>query len=292
MVVASSVTGTILLLNRRLRESESLRQEAEKFAASGRLAACVAHEINNPLGGIVNCLHLVKATLKPDHPARRYLAAAEKETTRIIHIVRQVLMIHRSQPEKARILHVDAVIDDVVLMLQPLTRERNVRIELRGPDRKGPILLPEESLRQVLFNLLTNAIEASSAGDTVHVEVSQSDSFVEIAVSDSGKGIPAEIMDRVLEPFFTTKIDSGAKLGLGLPISWRIVQSLGGTLKFDSWPGRGTRCLLHIPFSTIARSDTRPRDERTARTHLRLPAGRRAETHLDPRIRGTGVNHG
>ncbi len=248
MAIGWSVTGTILLLNRRLRESESLRQEAEKFAASGRLAATVAHEINNPMGGIVNCLHLVKATLTPSHPAERYLVAAEKETTRIIHIVRQMLMLHRCRPEKARDFHVDAVIEDVVLMLQPLTRERSVRIELRGPNRAGPILLPEESLRQVLFNLLTNAIEASSAGDVVEVDAFQTGSSLEIIVSDIGEGIPTEILDRVVEPFFTTKTDSAAGLGLGLSISLGIVQSLGGTLNIDSRVGRGTRCALRIPL--------------------------------------------
>ncbi len=292
VAVAWSVTGTILVLNRRLFESECLRREAEKFAASGRLAAMVAHEINNPMSGIVNCLHLVKATLGPAHPAQRYLAAAERETVRITRIVRQMLTLHRCRPETASNVHLGTTIQEVLLMLQPLAGERGVRVESRGPDQSKPALLPEESLRQVLFNLLTNAIEASSAGATVHVEASQSDSFVEIAVSDSGKGIPAEIRDRVLEPFFTTKTDCGGKLGLGLSISWGIVQSLGGTLKIDSWPGRGTRCLLHIPFSRTARSNTRHRDERTARAHLRLPAGRCVDTHLDSPTRPTGAHHG
>ena len=243
------LTGMIFLLNRRLRESESSRREAEKLAASGRLAASVAHEINNPMGGIVNCLHLVKAGLKANHPAQRYLAAAERESTRITRIVQQMLTLHRCRPEKARDFFIEDAIRDVLLMLRPLARSRGVRIESTAPDREETLCLPEESLRQVLFNLVTNAIEASSAGGRVYVDATQTDSTLMIVVSDHGAGIAPEILDRVLEPFFTTKDDCGAGLGLGLSISRGIVQSLGGRLRLDSQVGRGTRCSLCVPLA-------------------------------------------
>ncbi len=252
------LTGTILLLNRRLRESESLRREAEKLAASGRLAAGVAHEINNPMGGIVNCMHLVKASLKPDHPAQRYLAAAQRESTRITRIVQQMLTLHRCRPEKARDFFLEDAIDDVSLMLRPLARARGVRVEATALERNETLCLPEESLRQVLFNLVTNAIEASSAGGVVCVDAARSASTLTVVVSDHGAGIPSEILDCVLEPFFTTKDECGAGLGLGLSISRGIVQALGGTLRLDSQVGRGTRCSLCLPLSPADRRIDRP----------------------------------
>ncbi|NLS94694.1 MAG: sensor histidine kinase [Planctomycetaceae bacterium] len=248
-VVGWAATGTILWLNRRLRESEGLRREAERFAASGRMAAHVAHEINNPMAGIVNCLHLVKGTLHADHPAERYVAAAEREATRITRIVRQMLALHRCRPEKAGLFHVGSSIEDVALMLQPVARQRNVRIETRVEGgEKDCVRLPEESLRQVLFNLLTNAIEASSPGDVVRVDAERDGSQLRIAVSDTGAGIPKEVLDRVFEPFYSTKTEPGAGLGLGLPISRGIIESLGGTMTLESWVGKGTCCRIGLPL--------------------------------------------
>ncbi|MBN2476868.1 MAG: sensor histidine kinase [Pirellulales bacterium] len=253
MIIGWSVTGTILWLNRRLRESEALRREAEAFAASGRLAASVAHEINNPMGGIVNCLHLVRGTLAADHPASRYLAAAEKETARVTRIVRQMLTLHRCRPEKASTFRLEPAVEDVVLMLHPLARDRSVRVESRVVDREESVRLPEESLRQILLNLLANAIEASSAGDAVHLEVARSRRHLEVRVSDNGEGISAEMLDRVFEPFFSTKSGSERGLGLGLSICRGIVESLEGTLSLESCVGRGTTFRVRLPLQQEAR---------------------------------------
>ena len=269
IVIGWTATGIILMLNRQLRESEALRHEAERFAISGRLAASVAHEINNPMSGIVNCLHLVRATMAADHPSGRYLAAAEKEANRITRIVRQMLALHRCRPEKASRFELAAAIEDVVLMLQPLAQEQNVRIENQIGDGEMPVCLPEESLRQVLFSLLTNAIEASPAGKVVLVDAHQYDSHFEILITDYGVGIPEELQGCVFEPLFSTKAESGAGLGLGLSISRGIAESLGGTIHFESRVGRGTRFFIRLPLCS---EPPRPGCYQDA-SQSRLPAG-------------------
>ncbi len=291
------VTGTILRLRRQLRESEGLRREAEKFVAGGRMAAHVAHEINNPMAGIVNCLHLVKATLESDHPAERYVAAAEREATRITRIVRQMLALHRCRPEKAGLFHVGSLMEDVALMLQPVACRRSVRIEMHvaGGD-EDCVRLPEESLRQVLFNLLTNAIEASSPGDVVCVDAERDGSQLGIVVSDTGAGISEEILDRVFEPFYSTKTESGAGLGLGLPISRGIVESLGGTMTLESQLGMGTRCHIRLPLQADTfRLDRGSHIERVPcqfQPSANVPVGYREEHASAGRTRTEEENHG
>ena len=248
IVIGWTTTGTILLLNRRLRESEAMRREAERFAASGRLAASVAHEINNPMGGIVNCLHLVKAMLTDDHPTRRYLAAAEKEANRVTHIVRQLLALHRCRPEKTSRFNLTQTIEEVVLMLQPAAQKQSVRIEHRVDTAAEWIYLPEESLRQVLFGLVTNAIEASPPGTVVHINACPGSSHLEILISDSGMGIAPDLRCRIFEPLFSTKTESGTGLGLGLSITRQIVESLQGTISLDSRVGKGTKFLIRLPM--------------------------------------------
>ena len=257
IVVGWATTGTILVLNRRLRKSETMRREAERFAVTGRLAASVAHEINNPMGGIVNCLHLMKAMLADGDPTRRYVTAAEKEANRVTHIVRQLLVLHRCRPEKAAHFNLASAIEDVILMLQPMAQKRSVEVEQHVDAGAEWVCLPEASLRQVLFALLTNAIEASPAAETVHVSVRTSGSQLDLLVSDNGAGIAPEYQSRVFEPLFSTKKESGT--GLGLSIARGIVDSLEGAISFDSQVGKGTRFRVRLPMGTkLSPFDGRP----------------------------------
>jgi PAS domain S-box-containing protein len=236
-----------------LRESEKRRVEAEKLAAAGRLAARVAHEINNPLAGIMNCFQLVKAAVPRDHRHYRFTEIIEKEIDRIGRIVRQMFRLHRPEQETIRDVCIAETIEEVMAILEPNCRERRVRVETSADPPDITIKIPEGSLRQILYNLVANAIEASRPDGVIKIAATavEADDAVEITVTDRGCGIPNEVHDRVFEPFFTTKENgTSGGLGLGLSISKGIVDSLQGSLDFQTEHGSGTTFRVVLPSAT------------------------------------------
>ncbi|HID74879.1 MAG TPA: PAS domain-containing protein [Planctomycetaceae bacterium] len=230
------------------RRAERLAQETERLAAIGHMAARVAHEINNPLAGVMNCFRLIKEAVPKDHRHYQFAGLIEKELLRIAGIVRQMGDLYRPAQHVTRPTAVAQTIREVVAILEPFCREREVRVEV---DLDAPHLclpVPEPSLRQVLYNLLINAVEASPPGKTVKIGAFSAENRVGISVSDCGGGIPEEVQPRLFEPFFTTKANGASGgLGLGLPTCKNIVESLGGTLDFRTQAGRGTVFRIVFP---------------------------------------------
>jgi len=243
---AASTLGTAM---GRQRVELALRQ-SEKLAATGRMAARIAHEINNPLAGIKNSFLLIKDAVGEDHPYHRYVGLIEREIERLTHIVRQMFGQYQADREMPRPLRVAAAIDDVVELLGAICRERGVLIETDAAAASEEIVLPEGLVKQILFNLLQNAIEASPPGASVRVTATVAKDGLTLTVTDQGDGIPEEVRSQVFEPFFTTK--EGQKtsgLGLGLPTSRGIAEAMGGVLEFDSSAGEGTMFRLELPVA-------------------------------------------
>lgn len=231
-----------------LRQGERLRAEAEKLAATGRMAARVAHEINNPLAGIMNCFQLVKAAVPKDHRYYPFAEMIEKEVERVGRIVHQLFEFSQTRKEEPSEVDLARTLAEVIAMLEPSLREREVHVETHLDAADAMVELREDALRQVLYNLIQNAVEASPPGEKVEVRVSRSSQGVQISVSDRGEGIPDEVRGEVFEPFFTTKGDaSSGGLGLGLSISKGIVDTLNGSLVFESAPNRGTVFRVVLP---------------------------------------------
>ncbi len=232
-----------------LRNAMRLQIEAERLAATGRLAARVAHEINNPLAGIKNAFRLLKDAVPEEHPHHKYVGRIDKEISHIADIVRQVFELHRENQETIRDVSVGKTIEEVVGMLEPACRQHEVTITMG--DCTPPVVasLPEGSLRQILYNLLANAIEASPAGSNVKIQVQRSENSLGVRVSDQGQGIPEELRFSIFEPFFSTKSNLGQPgLGLGLFISRRIAERLCGSLDYQSEPGKGCVFDLVLPI--------------------------------------------
>jgi len=232
-----------------LRQSQRLQVEAEKLAATGRMAARIAHEINNPLAGIKNSFLLVKKAVPKDHPRYGFVGLIEKEIDRIAEIVRQMYDLHRPNQDLAREVFVADTIHDVVAMLQPLCRRHQVTIDIEMPEPQLVACLPEGSLRQVLYNLLGNAIEASPCGGLVKIDVKRAENTLCVSVADQGRGIPHELHSRIFEPFFTTKErEASGGLGLGLSICKGIVEALQGSVELQSEIGQGSLFCVKLPL--------------------------------------------
>jgi two-component system, sporulation sensor kinase C len=232
----------------RIQELERQRTEIEKLAATGRMAAGAAHEINNPLAGIRNAFLLIKDAIADDHPYAAYVGRITTEIDRIARIVRDMSDLYRSEQRTASEFNVAQTIRDVVSLVDGSGHARAVSIALRLPADPIVVHLPEDAVRQVLYNTIINAIEASSEGGVVEVGASLAQERLLVTVADQGPGIPGHLAERVFEPFFSTKTDrAGGGFGLGLSISSSLVQAMGGKLEFGSAADWATVCRISLP---------------------------------------------
>jgi two-component system NtrC family sensor kinase len=249
----------------RLRELERRRLqqvlfETEKLAATGRLAASIAHEINNPLEAVQNSLYLLGSVIPEDSDERRFLEIAERETQRMSRILRQMLGFYKPKRDVVSV-DINALVDEVEALVAKRLRDAKVTF-VRELDPGLPrIPASPDQLKQVLLNLLLNAVEAMPEGGTLTVatrpgaENEQVGPFeyVRIEVRDSGVGIDPDTEAHIFEPFFSTKSERGT--GLGLWVSHGIVQAHGGTMKVRSRPGTGTTFVIALPIAGVAATD-------------------------------------
>jgi len=234
--------------------------EMEKLAATGRLAARIAHEINNPLAGIKNSFLLLKDAIPAAHRYYEYVGRIEKEIGRVTQIVRQMFDLYRPSPELPQWVRLAEVIGDVVALLDMASQERAVPITMAVTEPPQGVWLAEGMFRQILYNLIENAIEASPPGGRVEVRAAVGGSQLSVQVADGGTGIAPEIRDRLFEPFFTTKSKmSQSGLGLGLSLCKGLVDALGGSIGFESEAGQGSVFKLAIP---LGRTERRVCDDR------------------------------
>jgi signal transduction histidine kinase len=223
-----------------VKEHQERLVESEKLAGIGRLAAGVAHEINNPLGVILGYAKLLRK--RCEGPMADDLRVIEEEALRAKEIVEGLLDLSRPLPAGAEAVDLRALSDDVVSRLGEARLLDGVQVSVEG---RGSALGHAEKLRQVLVNLVRNAAEAAGSGGVVRVHVGERDGSAEVAVEDSGPGIPPERRARLFEPFFTTKPRG---TGLGLAVSRAIARAHGGDLAADGARAGGARFALRLPL--------------------------------------------
>ena len=230
----------------RLQAEESARK-LEGLAAAGKIAASVAHEINNPLEAVVNLLYLVQFGNIGD-AERHHIAIAQKELDRIAAITTHTLRFYRQQSSPAPVSIPELFESALALFQTPLT-VCDITVERHWLENVPPVVCLEGEIRQVLANLISNAIDSMPNGGTLRLAARSAGNGLNIEIADTGQGIPTEVQNKILEPFFTTKGRNGT--GLGLTISAEIIARHGGTLNFDTTTDSrrsGTCVKFFLPF--------------------------------------------
>jgi signal transduction histidine kinase len=233
-----------------LRDAQTQLVQAERLAAVGRLAAGVAHELRNPLMVMRNSLYYLDRLLamgKTDSPDvwRRYITKMDGEIDRQSKIINDLLFFSRNRPRTLTQVDLNALLREV-LMRTPMAESIEVREELQSD-------LPElradaDQLQQVFINLIVNAVQAMPEGGTLTVSTRSTEYHVIAEVADTGVGMSEEDLERLFQPFFTTK-ERG--IGLGLSVSHSIIEAHRGKIAVSSEPGRGTRFTVELPLNLI-----------------------------------------
>ena len=243
---AGQVTAVVSVLHdlSEIRELERRRVEqqlfeSEKLAAVGRLAASIAHEVNNPLEAIKNSLYLMQSDSTEDKNAR-FLEIARKETERVSHIIRQMLGFAR-RPGEVDWVNVNQVLEETLVLLEKKLKQSKIRVVRKLDERLPQIRARADQLRQVFLNLLINAQQAITAEGQITISTSPYAQGLQpsiiIQMSDTGVGISEDDQPRIFEPFFST----GKKgTGLGLWVTQDIVRQHGGRIDVSSKVGKGT----------------------------------------------------
>jgi PAS domain S-box-containing protein len=239
-------------LTERKRAEDSLRQIGA-LTTMGQLAARVAHEINNPLAGIQNAFLLVRSGISTEHPHFRFVGAIEREIARIAAVTRQLYETYR--PDQAADAHSSVIlaISDAVSFLEQVNRARQVKIITNVINAPSLVPVPDALLRQTLYNLVQNALDASPPNGTIEVTATRDGNECVIRVCDEGPGIPERIRERIFEPFFSTKdrtIKTGG-MGIGLSLVRQSVLAVGGQVHVHDRPQGGTEFEVRLPMQPV-----------------------------------------
>jgi len=240
------------------RRAESELREVETLTTMGRIAARVAHEINNPLAGIQNSFLLLRDAIPADHPHYAYVGAIEREIRRIADVTRQLYETYRPETDGTGQSGVRTLIGDAVAFLQQVNRPSKVQIQAELSQVPSYVAIPESVLRQSVYNLVQNAVEASPPGGVVTVNAELTDGFFTLRVRDQGPGVPPESRQRIFEPFVTTKGRGAATggMGIGLSLVRRSVEAMGGTVEIADPPGGGAEFVISIPVAPATNGGT------------------------------------
>jgi len=233
------------------KRMERLLVQAEKIAATGRMAAAVAHEINNPLEAVMNLIYLARQNTPASSQAHQYLTTADEELGRVSHIARQTLGYYRDTSSPTEV-HLHDLIENVLAIYRSRLLAWEISVDTQFNDLKK-ILVSRGEFIQVFSNLITNAIDAMASGGSLHLSartlMSATGDGIQVVIRDTGSGIRQEYLEKIFEPFFTTKGDLGT--GIGLWVTKQLIEKRGGRIwvASNTDPGKsGTAVTLFVPF--------------------------------------------
>jgi two-component system NtrC family sensor kinase len=238
-----------------LQATQDFLIQSEKLASLGKLAAGIAHEINNPLTSILINSHLILERTKREDPAVGNLQLIIDETTRCSAIVRGLLEFARQTPPEKTLVDINKVIESTLLIMETQALVHKVKVMKKFSDEIPEIMVDVNKIKQVFTNVVLNALDAMSDGGFLKITSRKSSdkASAEIIFEDNGQGIPKDDLRRIFDPFFTTKGTKGT--GLGLSISYGIIQQHNGTIEVESEVGRGTIITIHLPLRSLNKKE-------------------------------------
>jgi two-component system, NtrC family, sensor histidine kinase HydH len=210
-----------------LRETVGQLLQAERLSSLAEIASGVVHEVRNPLGAIKGAVEILEDELKPDSPRREFARIAKSEVERIDKLVQEFFHFARPPKPAKSLVNVNELVESVGKLCAQQAAAQSVSVEKYLADDLPPVSLDGEQIKQVLLNLMINALQAMPDGGTVTLRTFQDENTVAVEVEDTGGGLPANVLGRIFDPFFTTK-DKGS--GLGLSVAHKIVAQHGGKL--------------------------------------------------------------
>lgn len=259
----AGVPTTLIVVYRDITEKKQLRAEAVRsgqLASIGELAAGVAHEINNPVNGIINCAQLLIDESEEGCEQAEIFQRIIKAGGRIAMIVRNLLSFARDTEDEPQLVTLKSLLSDCLDLTETQIRKEGIDLKVDIPDKIPEIRVRSHHIQQVFLNILSNARYALGKGaaivrknKTIEIKGQLIDSntrqYVRLSFFDNGTGIPADIMNRICDPFFSSK-PSGEGTGLGLSISHSIIKDHGGRLNFDSVEGAYTNVIIDLPVQS------------------------------------------
>ncbi|MBU2488726.1 MAG: PAS domain S-box protein, partial [Proteobacteria bacterium] len=220
-------------MERRLRETQEQLLQSEKLAAMGRLTSQVAHEVNNPLYGIMNTLELLKTEVPPESKRRRILEMALSETVRLSTLLRKMLTFSKPDQEERQATNINTVMDEILMLHEKRLRENDISVETEFDPDLPPVRASKNQLRQVFLNLVANAHDAMPDGGVLTVATWPEDKIVVMEIADNGMGMRPEIQEKIFDAFFTTK-GAVKGVGLGLSVCYGFIKEHGGDITVES----------------------------------------------------------
>ena len=241
-------SGSLIVLDDLTEKAELEDQllQAEKLSSIGLLAAGIAHEVNTPIAGISSYTQMLLKETPESDKHKPILEKIEKQTFRAAEIVNGLLSFSRLSGSEFKALDINRLINDSLLLLAHQLQVNHITVESQFDDSLPPVYGNTGKLQQVFVNLFLNARDAMPSGGELGVSTGINESMIVVDISDTGTGISKEDLKRIFDPFFTTKT-TGRGTGLGLAVSYGIIQEHGGRIFVDSDPRRGTRFRLKLP---------------------------------------------
>ena len=252
-----AIEGWTQTLEQRVQErTQELQQvqdqliRAGKMAAIGELAAGVAHEINNPLTGVLTFSSLMLKKVDENHPWKKDLENIVQQTTRCRNIVRGLLDFARQRKPDKKEWDIHALIEQTLTLVEKQTPFQNIKINKEFKTGIPMLYIDADQIQQVFMNILLNAADAMTEnGGTLTIQTDLKDGMAKVSFTDTGCGIPKEHLSKLFDPFFTTK-QTGKGTGLGLAISYGIIQSHSGDIEVESEVGKGSTFRVKLPIES------------------------------------------
>ena len=239
--------GEWLNIERTLSQTRQQLLQSEKLAAMGRLTSQIAHELNNPLYGIMNTLELLKTEIPPTNKRRKLLDMSLSEVERLADMLKKMLSFSKPDEVKKSLLNINTVLEEILLFYEKRFRENSIKARSSFVADPGLVYASRDQLRQVFINIISNAMDAMPDGGTLTVSTAKKSGSMVITIADSGSGIKEEHLGKIFDSFFTTKKDSVKGVGLGLSVCYGFVKDHGGDIQAFSKSGEGATFIINLP---------------------------------------------